>query len=167
MRRTVNFWRDLTPLLLQFCKECRTPFNEVVNRAVEAFLGVASVAELQLLAHREALMREEIELRRVCTAMLRSGSYLSGYVQKVLREPGRPLGHLMEAQKPLKALNPAEERVFRKIAGRREKIAEELAAIEEELLKDVKPFRLKPESSWSRRRDIVKHDGGEGNGKTA
>lgn len=155
MRRTVNFWKGLAPLLLRFCKVSRTPFNEVVNHAVEDFLGVASVPELRLLARCEVLMREESELRRVCSVMLRSGSYLPDYVQKVLREPGRHLGHLMDAQRPLKALNPAEERVFRRIATRREKIAQELAAIQDELLKDVKPFRLKPTDSWSRRRDKV------------
>lgn len=169
MRRTVNFWRDLAPLVLRFCRETRTPFNEVVNRAVASFLCVADVVELQLLARREALLREEGQLRRVCNAMLRSGSYLPGYVKKVLMEPERPLGFLQDAQKPLKALNPNEERVFRKIAGRREMIAKELAEIEMELLKDVRPFRLKPEPrSWSRARDRIKHDGGEcSNGKVA
>jgi hypothetical protein len=73
----------------------------------------------------------------------------------------------MESQKPLKALNPREEIVFRRVMTRREEIAGEIADIENELLWDVKPFRLKPEphKSWSRRRDNRKnHVGGENGG---
>ena len=145
------------------------PLNKVVNLAVESFLGMCDREELQLLARREALLREEGELRHVCSAMLRSGSYLPSYAQKVLKQVGRPLDHLMDSQRPLLALNPREERVFRKIMTRREQIAEEICEIEERLLKDIKPFRLKPEASWShrRRRDKVKFDGGEKNGKIA
>jgi regulator of RNase E activity RraB len=43
---------------------------------------------------------------------------------------------------PLKALNPDEERVFRKICTRREQIAGEIARIQEQLLKGVEPYRL-------------------------
>lgn len=110
------------------------------------------------------LLREEAELRRVSNAMLRSGSYLSGYVQRVLREPGRSLSHLPDPQRPLKALNPREERVFRRIATRREQIAQEIAEIQEQLLKNVKPFRLKPDlhkRSWSRARAKTNLEGGE------
>jgi hypothetical protein len=59
---------------------------------------------------------------------------------------------------PLKALNPREERVFRRIVARREQIAREIAEIEEQLLRDVKPFRLKtePKRSRSRARDKTK-----------
>jgi hypothetical protein len=95
-------------------------------------------------------MREEARLRRIQNCMLRSGSYLPGYVRRVLREPGRSLGHLPDAQRPLKALNPREERVFRRIAARREQIAREIAEVEEQLLRDVKPFRLKPDLRLSR-----------------
>jgi hypothetical protein len=169
MHKNVWFWDDLAPVLMKFCHRYRVPFNEVVNRAVQSFLCVADVAELQLLAKRAALLHEESELRRTCSVMLRSGSYLPAYARKVLMEPGRPLGFLQDAQKPLKALNPREEQVFRKIVGRREEIARELAEIELELLKDVKPFRLKPEPhrSWSRARDRIKHEGGDNVGKTS
>ncbi len=145
MHRTVYFWRGLYPLLRRFCREKNVSFNKVVNHAVEAFLGQADVEELRLRAELEVLLREEAGLRRVSNAMLRSGSYLPGYVQRVLREPGRSLSHLPDPQRPLKALNPKEERVFRKIAARREQIAEEIAVITEQLLHDVKPFRLKPD----------------------
>ena len=148
----VYFWKGLLPLLRRFCRERGLPFNRVVNLAVQSFLGGCDVEELRLQARLDCLLREEARLRRVCNAMLRSGSYLPGYVRRVLREPGRSLPHLPDAQRPLKALNPREERVFRRIVARREQIAREIAEIEELLLRDVKPFRLKPEPKRSRSR---------------
>lgn len=168
MLRSVWFWEDLAPVLREFCRKYRVPLNEVVNRAVESFLCVADVAELRLLARRAALVHEEGELRHTCSVMLRSGSYLPAYARKVLMEPGRDLGFLQESQKPLKALNPREERVFRKIMTRREMIAAEIAEIQEQLMVDVKPFGLKPDVSRSRRRDTrKKRFGGDNVGKTA
>jgi len=164
MHRRVWFWRGLYPLLTRFCREQGVSFNGVVNRAVEVFLGQADADELRLSARLEVLLREEAKLRRVSNAMLRSGSYLPGYVHRVLREPGRPLSHLPDPQHPLKALNPKEERVFRRIATRREQIAQEIAEIQEQLLKDVKPFRLKPDlhrRSRSRARAKTTAEGGE------
>jgi len=164
MHRRVWFWRNLYPLLTRFCREQGVSFNGVVNRAVEVFLGQADADELRLSARLEVLLREEAKLRRVSNAMLRSGSYLPGYVHRVLREPGRSLSHLPDPQRPLKALNPAEERVFRRIATKREQIAQEIAEIQEELLKDVRPFRLKPDTrkhSWSRARAKATAKGGE------
>lgn len=155
MRRSVYVWRELAPLVLRFCRESGICFNEVVNRAISGFLGSCDVERLRLEARLDVLLREEARLRRVCNAMLRSGSYLPGYVRRVLREPGRSLSHLPDPQRPLKALNPREERVFRRIVARREQIAREIAEIEEQLLQDVKPFRLKPDlhgRSRSRRR---------------
>jgi hypothetical protein len=145
MHGRVWFWRDLYPLLRRFCADNKVALNRVVNLALEQYLGKADVEELRLRARLAVLLREEAELRRLCTAMLRSGSYLPGYVQRVLREPGRSLSHLPDPQRPLKALNPKEERVFRKIAARREQIAEEIASITEQLLHNIKPFRLKPD----------------------
>jgi hypothetical protein len=163
MHRSVYVWRDLAPLVLRFCRERNVSFNEVVNRAVSAFLGNCDVEELRLKAKLAMLLKEEAELRRVSVCMLRSGSYLPGYVQRVLREPGRSLSHLPDPQRPLKALNPREERVFRKIAARREQIAHEIAEIQEQLLRDVKPFRLKPDLHHSRscRHGKNKPEGGE------
>jgi hypothetical protein len=156
--RSVWFWRDLLPLVRRFCREHGVPFNRVVNLAVQKFLGSADVEELRLRARLAGLLREEAELRRVCNTMLRSGSYLPAYVQRTLREPGRPLSLVRDGQAPLKALSPKEERVFRKIAARREQIAREIAEVEERLLRDVKPYRLKPESRRlrSRARDRTK-----------
>jgi len=145
MHGRVWFWRDLYPLLRRFCVDNKVALNRVVNLALEQYLRKADIEELRLHARLAGLLREEAELRRLCTAMLRSGSYLPGYVQRVLREPGRSLSHLPDPQRPLKALNPKEERVFRKIAARREQIAEEIAVLTEQLLRDVKPFRLKPD----------------------
>lgn len=163
MHTSIYVWRDLYPLVKRFCREHGVCFNEVVNRAVSQFLGRADVEELRLKARLAMLLKEEAELRRVSVCMLRSGSYLPGYVQRVLREPGRSLSHLPDPQRPLKALNPKEERVFRKIATRREQIAQEIAEIQEQLLAGVKPFRLKPEPhrSRSRRRDKMADKGGE------
>jgi hypothetical protein len=148
----VYFWKDLAPLVKRFCREHNIPFNRVVNLAVQSFLGTCNVERLALQAKLDKLLREEAELRRVSNAMLRSGSYLPGYVRRVLREPGRSLSHLPDPQRPLKALNPREERVFRKIVARREQIAREIAEVQEQLLRDVKPFRLKPDLRPSRSR---------------
>jgi len=122
--------------------------NEVVNLALEQFLGKADNEELCLRAKLAVLMREEKELRSASNVMLRSGSYLPNYVHRVLKEPGRPLSHLPDPQRPLKALNPREEKAFLKIAARREEIADEIAHITEQLLRDVKPFSLKPDSCF-------------------
>lgn len=150
---------------MSFCRTNNVSVNRVVNLAVQMFLGECDDEELRLKARLAKLMREEVELRRVCTAMLRSGSYLPQYVEKTLREPGRSVSLVRGGQVPLKALNPNEERVFRKIATRREQIAAEIASIQEQLLKGVKPFRLKPDlpNSRSRRRDNPKKkdEGGE------
>jgi len=148
--RNVWFWRDLYPLVCRFCRARGISFNRVVNLALQSFLGQCDVEELRLRAKLAGLLREEAELRCVSNAMLRSGSYLPAYVQKVLREPGRPVSLVRGRHVPLKALNPREERVFRRIAARREQIAEEIAEVTEQLLRDVKPFRLKPSRSRAR-----------------
>jgi len=157
MRRQVWFWREVAPLLLGFCRVNNVSLNKVVNLSVQNFLVGCNSEEFKLRAKLASLLREEAELRRVCTAMLRSGSYLPGYVQKTLREPGRLVSLVRDGQVPLKALNPREERVFRKIASRREQIAAEIAATQERLLKDVKPFRLKPDLHRSRSYAYDKH----------
>lgn len=144
MRRSVHFWKDLACLVKRFCREHGVSVNRVVNLAVQEFLGQCDSEELRLKSRLSRLLREEAELRRVSNAMLRSGSYLPAYVQKVLREPGRPVSLVRGKQVPLKALNPKEEKVFRRIAAKREQIAQEIAEITEQLLADVKPYRLKP-----------------------
>jgi hypothetical protein len=163
MHRTVYFWKDVFPLLRRLCREQRVSFNNVVNQAVQVFLSGCDVNELKLKAKLSFLLREEAELRRVCSAMLRSGSYLPAYVERTLREPGRSASLVRQGQVPLKALDQKEERAFRKIATRREEIAQEIADIQLRLLKDVKPFRLKPDVGRSqlRRRNAFSNRGGE------
>jgi len=157
MHRAVYFWRDLCPLVQRFCRERGVSVNRLVNEAVSTFLQVSgNDAVLQLLGEKAALKREERELRDDWRLIRRSGSALPGYVQEVLREPGRPVCLVRGGQVPLKALKPKEEEVFRKIATRREQIGARLAEIELELLREVKPFRLKPERSRSRARDKSK-----------
>jgi hypothetical protein len=158
VHRNIWFWKNLHPIVLQFCRREGLSFNEVVNCAVQNFLGQCSVEELRLKAKLFALLREEAELRRVSSCMLRSGAYLPSYVEKVLKEQkGKPspfMDSAGEGDRPLRALSKEEEKVFRKICSQREKIAREMAAIQAELLKDVEPFRMESEaSSWSRARD--------------
>jgi len=146
-------------LVQRFCRERGVSVNRLVNEAVSTFLQASgNDVVLRLLAEKVALKREERELRDDWRLIRRSGSALPGYVQEVLREPGRPVSLMRHGQVPLKALKPKEEEVFRKIATKREQIAARLAEIELELLQDVKPFRLKPESarSQSRARDRTK-----------
>jgi hypothetical protein len=138
----------LWPLLRDFCRKNNVKLNEVVNLALAQFLGKANDEELCLRVKLAVLLREERELRSASNAMLRSGSYLPNYVHHVLKEPGRPLSHLPDPQRPLKALNPREEKAFLKIAARREQIADEIAQITEELLQGVKPFSLKLDSCF-------------------
>jgi len=162
--RSVRFWVELWPLVQRFCRENNVAVNRLVNEAVSAFLRMPGNGDvLRLLAEKVALKREERELRDDWCLIRRSGSALPGYVQDVLREPGRPVSLVRRGQVPLKALKPKEEEVFRKIATRREQIAARLAEIELELLREVKPFRLKPEPARSRlrARNKNKYLGGE------
>jgi hypothetical protein len=154
----VRFWKRLYPLARRFCKENGVAFNYLVNLSLEQFLGCCNVEELRLKAKLNALLREENELRLYTRVMLRSGSFLPQYAAKILREPGRALDWIRSGQIPLKALAPSEERVFRRVLARREAIAKEITNVLGELLRDVKPFRLKPEPRRlrSRRRDRTK-----------
>ena len=150
---SVRFWVELWPLVHRFCREHGVSVNRLVNEAVSAFLQVSfDDGVSRLLAEKILLKEEERQLREDWNLIRRSGSGLAGYVQEVLREPGRPVSLVRHGQMPLKALKPREEEVFRKIATKREQIAARLAEIELELLKEVKPFRLKPELPRSRSR---------------
>ncbi|MEM0058137.1 MAG: hypothetical protein QXG09_04645 [Candidatus Bathyarchaeia archaeon] len=155
MRRTVNFWRDLYPLLVRFCREYGVSFNRAVNLAVQRFLveGGCGGEELRLRARLALLLRREAELRRVQNCMLRSGAYLEDYVRRRL---GKPVG----APKPLAALSGREAEVFMRIAGEREKVANEIVSIMERLLKDSPSFRLDEDGSRVKK----KVEGGELNG---
>lgn len=171
--RTVWWWKELYPLAVQFCRREGVSFNEVVNGAVQAFLGQCDLRELRLKAKLAGLLKEESELRKTCSCMLRSGAYLPAYAEKVLKEQkGKPSPKdspftfsAGEGDRPLRALSRSEEKVFRKICARREQIAVEVADIQSELLKSVRPLRFEFEGSRSRAHDKHKPSGGEKNGE--
>jgi hypothetical protein len=149
--RAVWFWRELYASLREFCRVKGLPFNRVVNLAVSDFLkspGSCDVERLRLQLRLEELMREEHDLRRVWATIGRSGSYLPQYVDRVLR-PQRSPFH--QGQVPLRALSVKEEEIFRRVAARREAVAQEIVLIQDQLLPKEK-FRLKPEPTRSRSR---------------
>ncbi len=153
--RAVWFWRELYDSLKEFCRVKGLPFNRVINLAVSEFLKSpvgCDVERLRLQLRLEELMREEHDLRRVWAAIGRSGSYLPQYVDRVLR-PRESM--FRQGQVPLRALSVKEEEIFRRIAARREIIAQEIVSIQDRLLPE-KRFRLKPEPSRSRARDKSK-----------
>jgi len=158
--RGVWFWRDLYPLLRRFCRENKVPFNRVVNLAVQMFLGCCDVEELRLRARLAGLMRKEAGLRQSMRVMLRSGSYLPQYADKLFREKydSSIPSFTRKGQVPLRALNKKEEDVARRVLAERERIAQEIADILGQLL-PKKRFRLKP--SRSRGRLTSKRKGGE------
>jgi len=165
MHKPVWFWKDLFPLVTQFCKREGVSFNEVVNLSVQNYLGSCSVNELRLKAKLTALLREEAELRRVSSCMLRSGAYLPSYAEKILKtQKGKPspfMYSIGDGDKSLRVLNKEEEKVFRKICGRREEIAREVAGIQAELLKDTVPFKLESDDSESQACDSGKKETGK------
>jgi len=157
-RRVVRFWCGLYPLLLRFCRERGLAFNRVVNLAVLEFLkGGVDDGRLRLEAELDVLLREEARLRRVQNAMLRSGAYLPGYVARVLRKPGGLSELQRRGELPLEALaDKREVQVFLKIAQKREMVAKRICEIEEQLLRDVEPFKVPGEDSR-----VKKGEGGE------
>jgi len=163
VHKPVWIWKELYPLIMLFCRREGVSFNRLVNLAMQTFLGECGVEEVRLRAKIAALLKEEAELRRVSSCILRSGSYLPSYAYRVLKEPkGRPISFMPDPQRPLEALNPEEEKVFRKICTRREEIAQEITELQGQLLKDVQPFRLNLESkrSGSHAHDDKKKPGG-------
>lgn len=166
-RRSVYFWRSVYPLLREFARRTGTPVNELVNLAVQDFVGASDVEQLKVLAEIEKLVREDGQLRRVSSVMLRSGSYLPKYADRLFRPPWdpdrdktSPFNYPSKGEVPLKALNPKEEAVMRRVLARREAIAARIA----ELLGMVLPkekFRLLPKRGRSRRRDKKEREGGE------
>lgn len=149
--RSVWFQRELYRLLAEFCRVKGLPFNRVVNLAVSEFLkspADCDVERLRLQLRLEELMREEGDLRRVWATIGRSGSYLPQYVDRVLRPQKSPF---RKGQVPLRALSVKEEEIFRRVAARREAIAQEIVEIQDQLLPKDK-FRLKPEPAHSKSR---------------
>jgi hypothetical protein len=168
--RNVYFWKRLFPLVKRFCVRNRVPFNRVVNLAVESWLGVCDVEELKVWVEVEKLAREDSQLRRISSTMLRSGSYLPKYADKLFRAPwdseGESVGEGFRYQRPregevpLKVLNPREEKVMRRVLARREAIASRIAELLEVVLPKEK-FRLAPKRSRSRARAQNRRKGGD------
>ncbi len=150
MHRRVWFWKDVYPLLWRFCEGEGVAFNSVVNLAVRRFLGVCDVEELRLRAKLVLLRRQEADLRQSMRVMLRSGSYLPQYADKLFREKyDKSEPFVRHGQVPLRALSAKEEDVARRVLAERERIAQEIADVLDRLLPE-KRFRLK--GSGSRRR---------------
>jgi len=167
VRRTVYFWRSVYPLLRSFAKRTKTPVNALVNLAVQSFIGASDEEQLKVLAEIEALCREDSQLRRVSSTMLRSGSYLPKYADKLFRSPWdsegdktSPFNYPRKGDVPLKALNPKEEVIMRRVLARREAIAQRIAELLDQVL-PVEKFRLAPRRSRSRARAKNKRRGGE------
>jgi len=142
----VYFWKNVKPLLVRLQK-AGFSVNSAVNEALIFWLGAKGDDQLRLRARLVELRHEEAELRQTMRVMLRSGSYLPQYADKLFRE-GYVKGEspfVRMGQVPLKALSPKEEAIARRVLAERERIAQEITEILDQLLPDKK-FHLKPES---------------------
>lgn len=146
MSSSVYFWKSVKPLLVRLQK-AGFSLNSAVNEALLFWLGAKSEDDLRLRARLVELRHEEAELRQTMRIMLRSGSYLPQYADKLFREgyvkAESPFVRM--GQVPLKALSPKEEQIARRVLAERERIAQEITDILDQLLPQKK-FRLKPES---------------------
>jgi len=158
-RRSVWFWKSLAPVLRRL-KVAGFPLNRAVNEALLFWLGAQGDEELQLRAKLVLLRSQEADLRQNMRVMLRSGSYLPQYADKLFREKydSSEPSLVRRGQVPLKALSPAEESVARRILAERERIAQEITGILDKLLPEKK-FKLKPSQSRRRRRRRDVHRG--------
>lgn len=144
MSSSVYFWKCVRPLV-QRLKKSGFGVNCAVNEALLFWLGEKGDEELRLRARLTRLRCEEAELRQAMRVMLRSGSYLPQYADKLFREKydrSEPF-FVRKGQVPLKALSEKEEDVARRVLAERERIAQEIAAVLDQLL-PKKRFRLKP-----------------------
>jgi len=148
---SVRFWRGVRPLVGRL-RRAGFGLNRAVNEALLFWMGEQGDEKLRLRAKLVLLRKEEAELRQTMRVMLRSGSYLPQYADKLFREKydQGESAFVRKGQVPLKALNPKEEDVARRVLAERERIAQEIADVLDRLL-PKKRFRLK--SSRSRRRD--------------
>jgi len=141
--------------LVGVLKRSGFPLNRAVNEALLFWMGVQQDDKLRLKARLVLLRHQEVELRQAMRVMLRSGSYLPQYADKLFREKydrSDPV-FVRKGQVPLRALSAKEEDVARRVLAERERIAQEIADVLDQLL-PKKKFRLK--RSRSRRRDIHK-----------
>lgn len=147
----MRFWKSVLPLVRRL-RKLGFPLNRAVNEALLHWFGLLDDSELSLRAKLFLLRSEEQELRQTMRVMLRSGSYLPQYADKLFREKyDRSISSFTrKGQVPLKALSSKEEDVARRVLAERERIAQEIADVLDKLL-PKKRFRLK--FSGSRRRD--------------
>jgi len=151
---SVYFWKSVLPLV-GVLKRSGFPLNRAVNEALLFWMGVQQDDKLRLKARLVLLRHQEVELRQAMRVVLRSGSYLPQYADKLFREKydrSDPV-FVRKGQVPLRALSAKEEDVARRVLAERERIAQEIADVLDQLL-PKKKFRLK--RSRSRRRDIHK-----------
>jgi len=141
--------------LVGVLKRSGFPLNRAVNEALLFWMGVQQDDKLRLKARLVLLRHQEVELRQAMRVMLRSGSYLPQYADKLFREKYDRSDSVFvrKGQVPLRALSAKEEDVARRVLAERERIAQEIADVLDQLL-PKKKFRLK--RSRSRRRDIHK-----------
>jgi len=151
---SVYFWKSVLPLV-GVLKRSGFPLNRAVNEALLFWMGVQQDDKLRLKARLVLLRHQEVELRQAMRVMLRSGSYLPQYADKLFREKYDRSDSVFvrKGQVPLRALSAKEEDVARRVLAERERIAQEIADVLDQLL-PKKKFRLK--RSRSRRRDIHK-----------
>jgi hypothetical protein len=137
-------------------KKSGFPLNRAVNEALLFWMDVQDDDELRLRAKLVFLRSEEADLRQNMRVMLRSGSYLPQYADKLFREKydrSEP-SFIRRGQVPLRVLSKKEEDVARRVLAERERIAQEIADVLDQLL-PKKKFRLK--SSRSRKRLLDKN----------
>jgi len=121
------------------------PVNRAINEALLHWCGVQGDEELRLRAKLVLLRSQEAELRQNMRVMLRSGSFLPQYADRLLREKydRSDPAFVRHGQVPLRALSRKEEDVARRVLAERERIAQEIADVLSQLL-PKKRFRLKP-----------------------
>jgi len=149
---SVYWWKSVRPLVKQL-KNSGFCLNRAVNEALLFWMGVQDDDELRLRAKLVLLRGQEADLRQSMRVMLRSGSYLPQYADKLFREKydrSEPM-FVRKGQVPLRALSAKEEDVARRVLAERERIAQEIAEVLDNLL-PKKRFRLKRQRSRLRRR---------------
>ncbi len=153
------FWKLVRPLVRRL-KRAGFGVNRAVNEALLFWMGERGDEELRLRAKLVLLQREEVELRQSMRVMLRSGSFLPQYADKLFREryDRSESPFVRKGQVPLRALSKREEEIARRVLAERERIAQEIVEVLDRLL-PKKKFRLKP--SRSQRCDKNQRRGGE------
>lgn len=133
--------------------------NCVLNDAlVFYFDAFAKDSGLRNEARLAVLLKEEQRLVQLNRVMLRSGAYLDLYADKVLRG-GKAREDAKLGRRPLAALSPNEEPIFKRMVARREAVVKEILEIldrwlpkAEYVLKEDRPAESRRKSR-SRRRD--------------